>query len=89
MTVETVKMSSKGQVVIPQNVREAINAGEGSIFAVITNNDSVILKKIKTPSKDELINDLKKIAVEATKRAKKLGIKEEDMSKLVEKSRRK
>ncbi len=89
MTVETVKMSSKGQVVIPQNVREALKAGEGSIFAVITSSDSVILKKIKTPSKDELINDLKKIAIEGTKRAKKLGIKEEDMSKLVEKSRRK
>ena len=89
MVVETVKMSSKGQVVIPQNVREALNAGEGSIFAVITSSDSVILKKIKTPSKDELISDLRKIAAEGTKRAKKLGIKEEDISKLVEKSRRK
>ena len=88
MGIETVKMSSKGQIVIPQNVREALNAGEGSVFAVMSSKDSVILKKIKTPSKEDLFSELKNIAIEGTKRAKKLGIKEEDISKLVEKSRR-
>ncbi len=88
MVVETVKMSSKGQVVIPRNVRIEINAGEGTIFAVISGKDSVILKKVATPSKDELLKDLTKIAKEGSKRADKLGIKESDVPEIVHRNRK-
>jgi len=43
MVLETIKMSSKGQIVIPQDIREEINAGEGTLFVVIGNKDTVIL----------------------------------------------
>ena len=36
-------------------------------------------------SKKDLINDLKKISIEGKKRAENLGIKEEDIPKLVDK----
>lgn len=83
MTVETVKMSSKGQVVIPQDIREEIDANEGTVFAVIGSKDAIVLKKIATPSQEELIRELKKIAVEGRKRAEKLGIKESDVPDFV------
>ncbi|MFH1212431.1 MAG: AbrB/MazE/SpoVT family DNA-binding domain-containing protein [Candidatus Woesearchaeota archaeon] len=88
MVIETIKMSSKGQVVIPRGIRDEINADEGTVFAVIGSKDSVVLKKIATPSKEELINELGIIAREGAKRAKKLGIKEDDVSDLVHKSRK-
>ncbi len=88
MSSETIKMSSKGQVVIPQSIREELNAREGSIFSVISSKDSVILKKLKTPSREDLIRDLERIAKEGRKRAENLGIKEKDIPDLVHKLRK-
>ncbi len=79
MTVETVKMSSKGQIVIPQDIREEVKAKEGTVFAVIGSKDTVILKKIVTPSKNELIRQLTTIAKEGKERLIKKGIKESDL----------
>ena len=88
MTVETVRMSSKGQIVIPQNIREELHADEGSMFAVIGSKDSVILKKIETPSKEDLIRSLERIAKEGRKRAERLGINERDISGFVQRIRK-
>lgn len=88
MSVETIRMSSKGQIVIPQEIREEIEADEGTVFAVTGSKDTVILKKIQTPSKEELINQLKTMAKEGKERLQKMGItKEEDIRKIVEKRR--
>ena len=88
MTVETIRMSSKGQVVIPQDIREELGMDEGTSFAVVGSKDTIVLKKIQTPSKDVLIKELENIAKEGRKRAEKLGIKEEDISDLVHKLRK-
>lgn len=40
------KASSKGQVVIPRGIREKLDVKEGSIFAVATDRDVIILKKV-------------------------------------------
>lgn len=88
MAVQTTRMSSKGQVVIPQDVREEIEADEGTIFAVMSGKDSIILKKMKTPSKEELIREFKKIALEGSRRAERLGLKESDVPSLVSKLRK-
>ena len=87
MVIETIKMSSKGQIVIPLGIREEINASEGTVFAVVSGRDSVILKKIITPSKEDLISELKEIAKDGRKRAEKLGIKETDVPDLIHKLR--
>ena len=87
MEVETIKMSSKGQVVIPKEIREEIRADEGTVFAVISNKDSVILKKIATPSKEDLIKELRIIAKEGKRHLQKRSIKESDIPGIVEKAR--
>ncbi len=89
MAVETVKMSSKGQIVIPQGIREEIRAEEGTVFAIAGSGDTLILKRINTPSKEEIIKNLNQISKENQKRLKKMGIKESDIPKIVERSRRK
>lgn len=86
--LETIKMSSKGQVVIPQDVRNEADAGEGTVFAVIGSKDTIVLKKIAVPSKEQLIRDLHTIAIEGQKRAEKLGIKESDVPELVHRFRK-
>ena len=88
MVIETIKMSSKGQIVIPQDIREEIHAAEGTIFSVMSSNDTVILKKIEMPSKEDLIKELESAAKEGKRRLQKKGIKESDIPSIVEKSRR-
>lgn len=87
MEIELTKMSSKGQVVIPQNLRNRLGASEGSVFAVFGSNDAIVLKKITVPEKKHLIADLERIAKEGRKRAEKLGIKESDSAKIIHKLR--
>lgn len=62
MGVETIKMSSKGQIVIPQTIRDALSAIEGTLFAVVHSGEAIILKKISTPSQEELFGELGNIA---------------------------
>ena len=85
---ETIKMSSRGQIVIPQDIREEIKASEGTIFSVVSSKDAIILKKVLVPSKEELIKELGAIALEGRKRAEKLGIKESDVPEIVQRFRK-
>ena len=87
MVVETIKMSTKGQIVIPQSIREELGLGEGSIFAVASSRDSIVLKKMKKPSTEQIIRNLKRIATEGTKNAKRLGIREEDVPDMIHRLR--
>ncbi|MEK6928533.1 MAG: AbrB/MazE/SpoVT family DNA-binding domain-containing protein [Nanoarchaeota archaeon] len=87
MKIETTKMSSRGQIVIPQNVREEIEANEGTIFIVMTSGDTLLLKKVETPSKQEVLENLEKMAKEGEKIAEKAGIKERDVANIVRRFR--
>ncbi|MEK6867737.1 MAG: AbrB/MazE/SpoVT family DNA-binding domain-containing protein [Nanoarchaeota archaeon] len=79
MVLETVRMSSKGQIVIPQDVREELHVQAGSLFAVVGSKDTIVLKKIDTPSKETLIKELAIFAKKAKKKLEGKGIKEEDL----------
>lgn len=81
--VSTTKMSSKGQVVIPENIRKQLNLKIGSQFIVVGEKDVVILKNISPPSLDEF-GDL---ITEAKKRGKQAGIKKSDISNAILKVR--
>ncbi|MGV8171333.1 MAG: AbrB/MazE/SpoVT family DNA-binding domain-containing protein [Candidatus Woesearchaeota archaeon] len=83
MDVETVRMSSKGQIVIPQDTRNELGIGEGTVFAIFGSDDTIILKKVDTPSKEKLMEDLGNIAKIGRARLEKLGVKEKDIPKIV------
>ena len=64
----TTKMSSKGQVVIPESIRKSLNLEAGTQFVVVAEDDVVILKTITPPSLDafdEIISRARKQAKEA------------------------
>jgi len=44
--MEITKISSKGQVVIPLKIRNALGIGEGSVIAIEKVNNMAVLKKI-------------------------------------------
>jgi AbrB family looped-hinge helix DNA binding protein len=82
-TVETTRMSSKGQIVIPEEIRKRLGLKAGDKFLVVGDKDVVILKSISTPSIDEF-DDL---IAKARKQAEKAGLKRSDITEAIVKSR--
>ena len=81
--VATTKLSSKGQVVIPDNIRKKLKLEPGVQFVVLGDKDVVILKKISPPTIDEF-DDLTK---KARKTAKQVGLKKSDIEMAIKSTR--
>jgi AbrB family looped-hinge helix DNA binding protein len=77
--VRTTKMSSKGQVVIPEEIRERLGLKPGSQFVVVGDKDTVILKSISPPS----MNEFDELIAEARKQARQVGMKRADIDAAV------
>ena len=58
---EFTKTSSKGQIVIPSNIRRKLNIGTGSLLAVTAQDDLIVLKKISSSISPEDIKTLRLI----------------------------
>ncbi|MFH1257273.1 MAG: AbrB/MazE/SpoVT family DNA-binding domain-containing protein [Candidatus Diapherotrites archaeon] len=86
-SVELTKMSSRGQVVIPQNIREKMGLKEGEAFAAVASGNTLMLRRIKTPSKEDILKELERLAVKGEARAKKLGLKEKDVDRIIHEAR--
>ncbi len=63
----TTKLSSKGQVVIPEEIRDQMGLHSGDQFLVVAEKDVVILKVISRPSMDEYRELIAKTRVAAKK----------------------
>jgi len=75
----TTRMSSKGQVVIPEEVRTRLGLETGAQFVVVGENDVVILKAIAPPS----LRDFDAIIGRARRQARSAGMKPSDIAKAV------
>ena len=84
MAVSTTKMSSKGQVVIPEEVRDRLQLREGAQFVVVGRGDTVVLKVISEPSLEQFDDLLS----EARSQAKKAKLKPDDVEAAIKKARR-
>ena len=82
-TLATTKMTSKGQVVIPEAVRNRLKLHTGDQFVVVGDNDVVILKTIKAPSTSEFDGLISK----ARKQARTAGMKRSDIKAAVQSAR--
>ena len=84
-TISTTKMSSKGQVVIPEDVRKKLNLEAGAQFVVVGDNDVVILKKITPPS----MSQFDRLIFQARKEAKRVVLKKSDVKAAIKEARKK
>ena len=77
--VETACLSSKGQIVIPNSIRNDLKVGTGSKFAVISDGHNILLKPIERPKKEEF-DALIRRSRAYTRRA---GLKKSDVTKAI------
>lgn len=82
--IATTKLSSKGQVVIPEEIREQLHLESGCQFVVYAQDDTVFLKLITPPSKE----NLKNIMATAREAAKRAGLTKDDLKSEIKLSRR-
>lgn len=84
MALATTKMSSRGQVVIPEEIRNKMKLKEGARFVVLENTDTVLFKFIPEPSREEF----KKMLADIRFQVKKSGLKKSDLRAAIKKVRR-
>jgi AbrB family looped-hinge helix DNA binding protein len=82
-TLSTTRMSSKGQIVIPESIRKQLHLKPGVQFVVVGEDDVVILKTITAPGMEAFDALIK----QARQQAKLAGMKRADISKAVSKAR--
>jgi len=81
--IATTKLSSKGQVVIPEEIRQRLGLEEGTQFVVVGEGDVVILKTVIPPAMKEFDGLLRR----ARTAARQAGMKPKDVRRAVAKVR--
>jgi len=82
-TLATTRMSSKGQVVIPDSIRKRLDLKEGAQFLVVGDADVVILKVVTPPD----MNEFDTLIKQARKQAKEAGFKQKDITSAIANAR--
>jgi len=80
--IELGTMSSRGQLVIPTDIRENMGLKEGSKVLFVLSEDSLLIKRVNTQTFAEITKPLKEAA-------KKAGLKESDTEDIIQKVRSK
>ncbi len=83
--IEITSISSRGQVVIPQSLRNKLNIHEGEKFVVIGEDNTIILKKLEMPS----FSGIDKLLKKTREFAQKKGLKETDVEEAIRETRKK
>lgn len=84
-TLQITTMTTRGQIVIPQTVREALGIDTGTKFAVAGEGDTIILKRLELPTSQEL----KSLLASSRKEARKGGLKKSDVTRAIKEERKK
>lgn len=79
----TTRLSSKGQVVIPEEIRTRLGLEPGVQFVVVGDRDVVILKVLQAPEMAEF----DELASRARRAAKRAGLKQGDVKEAIRKAR--
>ena len=74
--IEIGTISSRGQICIPNGIREEMGLKEGSKVLFVFEDDSLLVKKVSMETFAQITKPLKE-------RAKKLGMNESDANKMI------
>ena len=81
----TTTLSSRGQVVIPEEIRDRLGLTPGTRFVVVAERDVVVFKVVQAPEADEFAG----LVDQARAVAREEGLREADVRRAVREARRK
>ncbi len=79
----TARMSSKGQIVIPEEIRKRLGLTAGVQFVVVGDEDVVILKRLDSPD----LAEFDALILEARRQARSAGMKRSDIKEAISRAR--
>jgi AbrB family looped-hinge helix DNA binding protein len=83
---EVTVVSGKGQVVIPQSIRQKLGIGPKTKLLVYGYDDAVIMKKLEIP---DVAKDLERLYARIDKKVAKYGpLSDDDIDQIIQESRR-
>ena len=81
--IATTRMSSKGQVVIPENVRKRLGLKAGSEFVVLASDDAIVLRPVTEPD----MSQFDELLAEARQQARRAGLRKADITNAIRRVR--
>jgi len=85
MEVEMTRLSERGQIVIPTELRRSMNLKEGERFIIMGVGDTIVLRKLELSQER---TRLKKLIRESREKASRVGFSEEEVTKLIRETRK-
>lgn len=85
MALEMTRLSERGQIVIPTEIRKSMKLKEGERFIVVGLGDTIILRKLDL-SHERL--RLKKLIAASQAKATRSGFTEAEIRKLIQETRK-
>lgn len=85
VTFSTTRLTSRGQIVIPEDIRKRLGLKEGMQFIVMGEGDAIILRAITPPT----MKDFGAILEKTARAAKEEGMKQSDINESVKRYRSK
>jgi len=76
----TTRVSSKGQVVIPESVKKAAKVREGEDLLVVAIGDTIVMKKLSAVTFEEVARPI-------WRTVKAIGLTGEDLDELIEEAK--
>ena len=83
--IEITSVSSRGQIVIPQSLRDKLKIHAGEKFVVIGEENTIVLKKLEMPS----FSGVDKLLKKTRDFVKRKGIKISDTEEAIKHTRKK
>lgn len=81
--ISTTKLSSRGQVVIPEDIRKRLGLEPGTRFVVLGEGDTVVLKTIRPPRWEEFDS----LVSRARAAGRAAGLRKADLVEAIERVR--
>lgn len=81
--VMTTKLSSKGQVVLPEALRNMYGWDSGTAFTVVVYKGAIIMKPIRTPTEAELAEEFDEAFTESRHQARAAGMTPSDIKQAI------
>lgn len=78
--VTTTRLSSKGQIVIPEAIRRRLGLDPGSEFVVLGDGDTIVLQRVRPPA----MRDFDTIVARARQAARRAGMRRSDVAAAID-----
>ncbi len=78
--VATTRLSSKGQIVIPEAIRHRLGLGPGTEFVVLEDDDTIVLQRVRPSG----LRDFDAIVARARRAARRAGMRRSDVAAAID-----